>query len=736
MPQPFANLMTTHSLRWLALHLALAPALLVGQTNTQPPVDLPHDSGSTGADGPLIILENQPGLRQLESAYDPSSGNIVAFGGEVETYSTPHVTEEGMDYSDRTLQWSEHGLSRLDVAVHPTGRRAHGMATDPARGEVVLFGGDSADGLLNDTWVWKDGAWTQKNPANAPGPRSHFEMVYCDFSNDDEANGAVYLFGGFRGAGLFGDLWKWDGTDWQEVNDSGAPFPNTRYSMTFDSQRRFLLMYGGQGFQASTAMWAFRGDTLGWLQLRDDAAPARRELEMVYNEANQELLLFGDETGSDETYRWNWDTFQWNLIDTEIHPALRRQFSLVYSPASESILLFGGRSENELFEEDVWEWRDDQWTQLVDKQSVFDMRDRADGIYHFTDIQIPKYHKVFFQPNALNTPLTWLASGQARIDGWLVLNGGIAADYQDGAPGGPGGGRGGEGADFVSGSTRTGGQALGVFPGRPGGSADSGASRNGISGRYVDPTWEQEAGEAAFSHWLQPLVGGSGGGGGASTTTGAGGHGGGGGGALMVNATRDLVFNGLIEAKGGIGDLTFLSDKTTNGGLGSGGAVRLVADRISGSGHIDVRSADAFSANPGRVRLEAFELASEDMVVHPEGFQSSRPVETQFLGAGQFLRFLRIDDEDLPVAPTSRLETPDRTLPGPGAHTVVVGQADIEDGARVRLHLTGDGGFENGAFSDGVIDLGAATFELEIPAGVSTIQAFTEITYSPEEETD
>ncbi len=42
------------------------------------------------------------------------------------------------------------------------------MAYDPARAQVVLFGGAGSSGNLADTWVWDGNNWTQKNPTNSP----------------------------------------------------------------------------------------------------------------------------------------------------------------------------------------------------------------------------------------------------------------------------------------------------------------------------------------------------------------------------------------------------------------------------------------------------------------------------------------------------------------------------------------------------------------------------------------
>src|SRR2546426_924786 len=76
----------------------------------------------------------------------------------------------------------------------PPPRSAHSLAYDAARGQVVLSGGSHGGfaGTTSDTWVWDGTNWTQKSPANSPGPIRLHAMTY------DTDRGQVVLFGGFH----------------------------------------------------------------------------------------------------------------------------------------------------------------------------------------------------------------------------------------------------------------------------------------------------------------------------------------------------------------------------------------------------------------------------------------------------------------------------------------------------------------------------------------------------------
>jgi hypothetical protein len=138
-------------------------------------------------------------------AYDPSSGRVVLFGG-VSPSSNPLNGE-----TDDTWAWDGADWVPLVTPSAPSPRDAPAMATDPATGGVLLFGGTSANGygMLGDTWIWKDGAWIPAVTSTTPPRRGFASMA------GDTATNTVVLFGGqtdvlSSGVG-FGDTWLWSG---------------------------------------------------------------------------------------------------------------------------------------------------------------------------------------------------------------------------------------------------------------------------------------------------------------------------------------------------------------------------------------------------------------------------------------------------------------------------------------------------------------------------------------------
>ncbi len=163
-----------------------------------------------------------------------------------------------------------------------------------------------------------------------------------------------------------------------------------------------------------------------------------------------------------------------------------------------------------------------------------------------------------FKPHPSGAPVVWLVSEFVSSDpslrGAIILNGTTTSP-------GPGGFRSG-GFDVAS---------YGFGPGAGGTTGTKSFASHGVAGSNGGPIYGNER--------IMPLVGGSGGGGKADGP-------GGGGGAILI-ACQGIV-EGLIVAD---------SNDTNGEGTGSGGAIRIVADRIGG--FLNLRA-----SLRGRIRVE------------------------------------------------------------------------------------------------------------------------------------
>jgi len=275
----------------------------------------------------------------------------------------------------------------------------------------------------------------------------------------------------------------------------------------------------------------------------------------------------------------------------------------------------------------------------------------ASGVLNYTTVNIPSNVTVTFTPNALNTPVTMLATGNVTISGTINVNGSWATSSGPGV-GGPGGFNGGYSNTMY---TVVGGAGLGPGGG-PGGGTTTTPQYIGINGSYAGVGTNNAPSSIYGNVNLLPLIGGSGGGGGYNGFYQS--HGGGGGGAIVIASSTTITHNGNITAYGGGG--------YSNGGAGSAGAIRLVANTITGTGSINASST---SGGTGRIYLQSNNFsyygASNPMFNYgiPSSVTGSAPPTITITSVG---------GTNTPATPTGSYANADITLPNTTTNPVPV----------------------------------------------------------------
>ncbi|TMK76365.1 MAG: hypothetical protein E6G47_13020, partial [Actinobacteria bacterium] len=89
------------------------------------------------------------------------------------------------------------------------------------------------------TWTWDGTNWTLQSPAHQPPQRFYSAADY------DPGAGGVVVFGGASGGGDLNDTWVWAGGDWTQLSFADAPSPRESHGMTFDGADQRLLLFGG-----------------------------------------------------------------------------------------------------------------------------------------------------------------------------------------------------------------------------------------------------------------------------------------------------------------------------------------------------------------------------------------------------------------------------------------------------------------------------------------------------------
>jgi hypothetical protein len=319
----------------------------------------------------------------------------------------------------------------------------------------------------------------------------------------------------------------------------------------------------------------------------------------------------------------------------------------------------------------------------------------GDGVYHFTSITVPTNVTLKLRADRCGYhPLFWLSSGQVAIAGTIDLNGETPVEVPYGLmtkPTIPGAG------GFPGGVAQVSDLALAQPGFGPGGGQFAGAGGSHATAGYL------AFGFPPYGNpFLVPLIGGSGGAGSernrainASRDTVM--SGGAGGGAILIASDASITVSGAILALGG--DLltgrpgeTFPQSYLSGGG--SGGAIRLVAPAISGSGKIATRrDLETFSFAPGghgRVRMEALEDSFSGPVLGESRRVTLLP--TTILGLpdsvpAPSVRVVSINGSALPARLGGGFSPPDLELNVSGPVIFEIEASHVPVGTTVQVHL-------------------------------------------------
>ena len=326
----------------------------------------------------------------------------------------------------------------------------------------------------------------------------------------------------------------------------------------------------------------------------------------------------------------------------------------------------------------------------------------GDNVFHFTTINIAAGVTVKLSGKIFTRPIIWLATGAVTINGTIDLNG------EEGHPR----------ANNLSVRTPSVPGAGGYSGGVGGNSSQSARPGNGPGGGGV-----AASGTFTGNAFLVPIVGGSGGGGEqlASSTIGAGGSAGGG--AILIASSVSIVVEGRIGAEGG------RSDSQGFSGAGSGGAIRLMAPTISGSGVLSVREGSApgsiGNGTLGRIRIEAFihqwNFRDDFSNVPPANTTTGSPFNV-FLPTFPSVRLTSVAGVPVNQSPTGSFQMPDVTISSTSPVTVVIEARNVPVGTVVKLHLFSENGpdqFVDSAPLAGTSQTSTATASVVFPSGFS-----------------
>ncbi len=308
-----------------------------------------------------------PALEYASAAYDADSSTVVLFGG---------VTASGA-LNDTTWLWDGHSWTAPSTP-EPPARQAAVMAFDPVLHQLILFGGKDQNGnLLSDTWAW-NGAWWYQIVATAAAPpaRQAAAMAY-------DGHGQLVLFGGIGNPPP------------PDTTTTTAPSTTTTTSTTThapdqpapsappaspgadpsSAARRSNQVLASQATSATAATagtdlsdtWLWTAT--GWVPSATEGPPARSDALLVTDSSDATAVLFGGQAttqGSPPAVladTWVWNGSRW----AEAHPAKsppgRVDAAGAYDAVGGAPVLMGGLGSSGTMS-DAWLWSGGSWSEL------------------------------------------------------------------------------------------------------------------------------------------------------------------------------------------------------------------------------------------------------------------------------------------------------------------------------------------------------------------------------------
>ena len=197
-----------------------------------------------------------PSPRYDHSAvYDEAGEFMWMFGGRSNVGSaSPEVWS--LSLNSPSGPWASFNLAG------PSPREGHAAVLDPvywgdpAAGHLVVFGGSSGGVPFNDSWDLPLNAVLSWNPMAGPAPsaRSNAAAIY------DRLRDHMLLFGGASAGGDVNDLWQlrfYDTKVWSQAFPAGVPPPpRERSGSIYDTfGDRMLVFAGRSGTNFFTDLW-------------------------------------------------------------------------------------------------------------------------------------------------------------------------------------------------------------------------------------------------------------------------------------------------------------------------------------------------------------------------------------------------------------------------------------------------------------------------------------------------
>ena len=240
----------------------------------------------------LTASGTPPSGRGGQSAiYDPVRDRVLFFGGGG---STPYTNELWALTLSGGPAWSQI----VPTGTPPSARKYSAAIYDPVRDQMLVFGGVGSGGYGNDVWSLSmagDPVWSQLSPTGTPPSGRYLTSAIYDPVRDQ-----MLIFGGSSTSGYVNDTWALAlaSPAWTHLAPGGT-LPSARYghSAIYDPTRDRMIVYGGATASAYlNEAWSLApGGSPTWAQLAPALTPplGRHRNCAIYDPNMDRMIVYG-----------------------------------------------------------------------------------------------------------------------------------------------------------------------------------------------------------------------------------------------------------------------------------------------------------------------------------------------------------------------------------------------------------------------------------------------------------
>jgi hypothetical protein len=218
------------------------------------------------------------------------------------------------------------------------------------------------------------GSWANVTPG-VPPFRSGSSMTY------DSARARMVMYGGtgyFTCDGrYYCGLWEANGWRWQypavldPEGDGNAP-EGASWPLAFDTVRGVTVLFtGAQVWEWNGASWRHPLPS----DPEEDGGPMMSGSALAFDLARRETVLFGlDVEGKPENSTWGWNGKSWRRLcaSTECYlsgPQARTGSAMAYDAQRRRGVMFGGKKADGSYSDETWEWDGSDWIRQCTEKS-------------------------------------------------------------------------------------------------------------------------------------------------------------------------------------------------------------------------------------------------------------------------------------------------------------------------------------------------------------------------------